>query len=321
MNTDGLCFHYSETGHGSIPKRLLDKLAGLPLALAQSASFMRESGTNAASYIRLYDQQWVELTKSDNSSQLGSEYRNVATKWTVSFIRVAAISPKAAGLLQVWVFLDNQSLGDFVGFAYTVKDKRILLPLFDKILHLKQMTADDLEFDNAVQLLHRYSVIEVNGTGSMSEGFVYSVHPAVHRWMPYVQTSDDRYISLLRAFVLSGISLIAAFGHPIAQVFCIHIQKCCLWLKEFAPTTTSAEILGARVGFSKTSSRINYLAGRLGREPMLMNFTLMVASYLRVSSRIQEAGLLLDMASKGIQKILDSDHYDTLTVHSCLTDI
>jgi len=43
-------------------------LDGLPLALAQAASYNRETGLDTALYVRLYKQQWDDLMASDGES-------------------------------------------------------------------------------------------------------------------------------------------------------------------------------------------------------------------------------------------------------------
>ena len=49
-------------------RELLGLLDGLPLALAQAASYIRETGLDTASYVRLYKQQWDDLMGSDGES-------------------------------------------------------------------------------------------------------------------------------------------------------------------------------------------------------------------------------------------------------------
>ncbi|KAH7472064.1 hypothetical protein FOMA001_g13577 [Fusarium oxysporum f. sp. matthiolae] len=92
---------------------LLELLDGLPLALAQAGSYLRETGIDVASYVRTYHEQWDELMGSRNVSSrplLDYEQGSVRTTWTVSFREIERQSTDATNLLRLWAFLDNKQL-------------------------------------------------------------------------------------------------------------------------------------------------------------------------------------------------------------------
>ncbi|RKK23966.1 hypothetical protein BFJ66_g17284 [Fusarium oxysporum f. sp. cepae] len=92
---------------------LLELLDGLPLALAQAGSYLRETGIDVASYVRIYHEQWDELMGSRNVSSrplLDYEQGSVRTTWTVSFREIERQSTDATNLLRLWAFLDNKQL-------------------------------------------------------------------------------------------------------------------------------------------------------------------------------------------------------------------
>ncbi|MCJ1242271.1 hypothetical protein MMC14_010278, partial [Varicellaria rhodocarpa] len=90
---------------------LVKLLQGLPLAINQAGSYMRETGTNISQYIRLYDQAWGRLIEKQNQfNQQVDKDRSVLTTWTVSFSHLKTRSEDAAKLLMLWAFLDNQDL-------------------------------------------------------------------------------------------------------------------------------------------------------------------------------------------------------------------
>jgi hypothetical protein len=94
-------------------RELLGLLDGLPLALAQAASYIRETGLDTASYVRLYKQQWDDLMRCDGESGsplVDYEQGSVATTWTVSFKAVEAQNKNAANLLRLWAFVDSRDL-------------------------------------------------------------------------------------------------------------------------------------------------------------------------------------------------------------------
>ena len=67
-------------------QKLLGKLGGLPLALAQASAFMRETGSSFADYIEFYEKEWKFLMKSHDDEPL-RDYpnRSVWTTWNLSY--------------------------------------------------------------------------------------------------------------------------------------------------------------------------------------------------------------------------------------------
>ncbi|KAK4119815.1 hypothetical protein N657DRAFT_684128 [Parathielavia appendiculata] len=95
-------------------RELLGLLDGLPLALAQAASYVRETGLDTASYVRLYKQQWDDLMGLDGewgSPLVDYEQGSVATTWTVSFKAVEAQTKNAANLLRLWALSTAETFG------------------------------------------------------------------------------------------------------------------------------------------------------------------------------------------------------------------
>src|SRR5258708_728914 len=95
---------------------LLELLDGLPLALAQAAAYMNETGTSFGTYTRLYKEQWRELMEPQDGKHIPlrplRSYSNgsVATTWMISYAAIRTKSEAAANLLLLWAHLDNKSL-------------------------------------------------------------------------------------------------------------------------------------------------------------------------------------------------------------------
>ncbi|KAG7415776.1 Nephrocystin-3 [Fusarium oxysporum f. sp. rapae] len=105
---------------------LLELLQGLPLALAQAGSYLREKGVDAATYVRIYNKQWNELMGPDDASNrplLDYNQGSVRTTWTISLKEIERQSPSAAKLLRLWAFLDNKRLWHGL-IAVTANGKR-----------------------------------------------------------------------------------------------------------------------------------------------------------------------------------------------------
>ncbi|KAK4983550.1 hypothetical protein LTR50_007158 [Elasticomyces elasticus] len=160
---------------------LLNKLDGLPLAIAQAGAFLQQSGCAIETYLKFYEQQWKKLMeKQDLSDALLQDYpdQGVWTTWTISFEAVREKSEPAANLLLLWSLLDNKSLWHGL------------------LAEACNIASNELDFSTAVQLLRNYSLIEDVGDGAS-----FATHPVVHRWAYHFQT-EERRAELARLAVL-----------------------------------------------------------------------------------------------------------------------
>lgn len=176
-------------------QEFVDLLDGLPLALAQAASYLRETKLDAATYVRFYKQQWADLMKSDGEAQsplVGYEQRSIGTTWTISFKAIRARSEDAADLLRLWAFMDNKDL--WHGLLQAAMDEHDEWPRW-----LYSLASDEVIFVNAIRLLLRYSMIEAEESVSGS----YIMHPVVHRWAAYMQivAKKENYFRLALVLV------------------------------------------------------------------------------------------------------------------------
>lgn len=173
--TDSLATSTSEV------ERLLELLDGLPLAIAQAGAYLQQSGIKLTAYLRLYEQHWGELIKSKEfGDDLLQDYpdRSVWTTWAMSYQAIRSKHEPTANLLLLWSFLDNKDLwhGLFAG-CQNSSEAREMLPDW-----VGRIASSELEFNNAMQLLRNYSLIEEAG-----ETTKYATHPVVHRWAYHYQ--------------------------------------------------------------------------------------------------------------------------------------
>ncbi|KJZ69757.1 hypothetical protein HIM_10840 [Hirsutella minnesotensis 3608] len=177
---------------------LLELLQGLPLALAQAGSYLREKNVDAATYVRIYNEQWDELMGPHDASNrplLDYNQESVRTTWTISFKEIERQSPSAAKLLRLWAFLDNKQL--WHGLLAVTANGRTPQDRWPR--WLSEMGGNEVRFLDAVGLLLRYSMIE---TEQGSKGS-YSMHPVVHQWASYLdgQRQEDKWARLALAVV------------------------------------------------------------------------------------------------------------------------
>ncbi|KAF2183064.1 hypothetical protein K469DRAFT_212792 [Zopfia rhizophila CBS 207.26] len=81
---------------------ILERLHGLPLALTQASSYLRETNVSALAYINYYDRTWEHLMEKQGRFPL-QEYgnRSILTTWTMSYEQVRKQSKEAAYLLKL----------------------------------------------------------------------------------------------------------------------------------------------------------------------------------------------------------------------------
>ncbi|KAF2797949.1 purine and uridine phosphorylase [Melanomma pulvis-pyrius CBS 109.77] len=189
-------------GVGREGDELLGLLDGLPLALAQAAAYMSETGTSFGTYTRLYTEQWRALMKPHDGRRMPlRNYANgsVATTWTISYTAVRARNKAAANLLLLWAHLDNKSLWHGL-LAAASQESGVAAER--TAAWLGEMACSEVEFVKAVGMLRSYSLIEEAGDQAG-----HSMHPVVHQWALHMQ--DDRQQTALSwlAVVLVGLAV------------------------------------------------------------------------------------------------------------------
>ena len=158
-------------------RTLADELGGLPLALQQAASYCQQNGKTLHSYLALFRDTRKQGRLLAAPGDDGDEA--VATTWVVSIDKVRASNPAAAALLSVLAYVsadaiprtllantdssgreedDGQNNANIQAASHedagTSGDP--LAPLDD---------LDDLGVDEALGLLHRYSLIRADHRG------------------------------------------------------------------------------------------------------------------------------------------------------------
>jgi tetratricopeptide (TPR) repeat protein len=162
---------------------VLELLHGLPLALTQAGSYMRETNASASTYANHYSRTWERLMKSEARFPL-EEYgdRSVLTTWTISYRQVQQQSEEAACLLKLWGFLDSGEVWYEMIAAGLDPAAEVDAPAW-----LLAVSEDELAFGEAMGLLSRYSLAEGReGTDG------HSMHSVLHRWCGYLAEKDER---------------------------------------------------------------------------------------------------------------------------------
>ena len=155
---------------------LLNRLEGLPLAIAQAGAFLKESQVKLEDYIDFYDREFERLVNDGPEEQLLQYHGSIWTTWTISFDEIRSKNDAgiaATNLLILWSCLDNKDLWYKLFSVATRNEHGGTFPSW----MMTHIASDQLNFSHAMKLLRRYSMIEeANELGS------YSIHPVVHKW-------------------------------------------------------------------------------------------------------------------------------------------
>ena len=151
----------------------MNLLQGLPLAIDQAGSYMRETGTNALQYMKLYEETWGELMTQQHQFALEEATApSILTTWTVSFNELQKNCPDAANLLVLWAFLDNQDI--WYELFTPALDSEMTKDFPD---WFSRCIGNQFEFKKCTRFLIRYSFVAAN-----IDSLSFSVHSVVHRW-------------------------------------------------------------------------------------------------------------------------------------------
>ncbi|RYO80051.1 hypothetical protein DL764_009945 [Monosporascus ibericus] len=259
---------------------LLQLLDGLPLALAQAGTYIRETGIDFVKYVDFYKQQWRDLMElQDRRGAPLHDYgdRSIWTTWTISFKAIQKTNEAAANLLLLWAYLDNRDLW-YRLLAAAGERSAVVAEHLSK--WLQDIPSNELKFTDAVQLLRNYSMIE--GMQGLSS---YATHPVVHKWAFHVQDQEQRMVLARTAILVVGF----AVPHNSTKEYWTtqrrllpHAQSCSQWILD-----SEADPSAKRWG---SSYRAGTDQGKLG-----------------------EADKMYQRALQGKKKALGPEHTSTLT--------
>jgi tetratricopeptide (TPR) repeat protein len=263
-------------------KELLTLLDGLPLALAQAASYLRETGVDMSTYVRLYKQQWDDLIRSDSKSRsplVDYEQGSIGTTWTISFKAIEARNRSAAELLGLWAFLDNKDL--WYGLL-----REVVAGEDDWSEWIREMACDEVKFLDAARLLLRYSMIEAQEPVRGS----YMMHPVVHRWTSYIQDSKEKREHIWVAVIVVGMSVPMSTTDSywiLQRRLLAHAERCSWWIGQLR-------------------------GDEWGMEEVLMDAIHGLGILYVNQGRLAEAEAMYERALQGKEKALGPDHTSTL---------
>jgi len=206
-----LCRRIKQTDK-AIADELAKELGDLPLALEQAAAYMETTGRTMADYLDLFRHYNLELMKGDRPPE---DYKaTVTTTWKLAFERVQAASPTGADMLRLCAFLAPDHIPKEI-----LTNGREWLPE-------RLVAATPIEFDRAVAVLRRYSLLNVDNEGLSLHRLVQAVQrdemtgEERHDWaetaLRFVNGLSDSYRSdmrMLRGYLRLLPHVLVATGH------------------------------------------------------------------------------------------------------------
>jgi tetratricopeptide (TPR) repeat protein len=273
-------------------------LDGLPLAIAQAAAFLQETGIGLQKYIEFYEQKWKELMESRGLEEDRlQDYpdRSVWTTWTLSYNAIRDKNAAAANLLLLWAFLDGKDLWHGLFAAACNASTAVSSSLSEWI---GDIAGNELEFTKAIGLLRNYSLIEsVQGQGS------YATHPVVHRWAYYFQDGDDSRAQLTQLAVMVvgwAVPDSSSQDYSILQRRILpHAQVCSRW-----------------VGSIETKQSTTHKGGvtkvKLSEDRVLIDAVHRLGFLYAHQGKLVEAEQMYQRALQGKEKAWGPEHTSTL---------
>ncbi|KAL4935205.1 hypothetical protein BDV06DRAFT_133555 [Aspergillus oleicola] len=184
-------------------RRLAERLAGLPLALATAGAFLQHSTLTFKRYLEEYEKHWNINPRRPTRLE---EYQNrtLFTTWDLSYSRVKEVDPDAAKLLKLLAYFSNYSLWHGLFHAG-------LTDTSPKWLY--NMVDNDVSFDSVMKTLTDHCFLEVQT--SMSS---WSMHICMHDWTLTVLNKDIDSKQYWYAFNCVAASIpsdsMDSLGHP-----------------------------------------------------------------------------------------------------------
>lgn len=178
--------------------RIATRLDGLPLALEQAGSLLRETSLSVDEYLEAWETEWENLV-DEMGSDPGS--RSIRTTWIISFEYVrkkGTDGENAANLLQLSSFFDNTKIQHSLFLRpnttewepFTIQN----LPSW-----FQDTAKTPLSLNKAIRMLSNYSLIEQN-----QDDKYFSVHPVVHEWSYYFSLAMHADLCRTAAVVMAA---------------------------------------------------------------------------------------------------------------------
>ncbi|EAW19385.1 TPR repeat protein [Aspergillus fischeri NRRL 181] len=262
-------------------KRLAERLAGLPLALATAGTYLQRSTFTFERYLKEYEKRWNINPRRPLQLKEYQE-RTLYTTWDLSYSALEKEDPDAAKILKLLAYFDNQRLWYELFHAGITESS----PEW-----LREVMADDVNFAEVMGVLAGYYFLDVH---QISDS--WSMHNCVHDWTLAALNKDVDAKHYWYAFDCIS----ASINDDNADGFVN---------RSYSPLAAHATRLVLQ-RFCQDNIICNIAAHRLDQASR-------IAELLRKQVRLLTAEQMYQRALAGYEKALGPDHTSTLgTVHN-----
>ena len=299
-------------------KNLVERLDGLPLALATAGAYLGLTGISVSKYLEHYEKSWLDLHRT--SPSLPSYDQTIYSTWDLSYIYIREEDESAAKLLKLWAYFDNRDLWYDLLRAGKENAPGWFLDI----------TSTELAFLSAIGKLRKHALIE-----SLTDSDGYSMHHCVHAWVKSVlwKATDNQHMMLTLKCVGESVPFAKAPGDwIITQRLFPHAERCLQLVRVWSDGCNPSELIeGCITDFSGSISVLYHNLGKLTEaEPMYQRAlsgkekalgkdhisTLETVNNLgnlyRGQGKLAKAESMYQRALSGKEKALGKDHTSTL---------
>jgi tetratricopeptide (TPR) repeat protein len=215
----------------TVASKISQVLDGLPLALDQAGSYIKETPCDLQEYLELYQTRHQELLRS--RGRFDEDYPgSVATTWSLSFEKVTQANPASAELLDFCAFLSPDAIPEEMitgGAPY-------LGPL------LQPVAADPVLFDQSIAVLLAYSLLARHADDN-----VLSIHRLVQAVLrdALPAETEKQWMQRTVQAVHATYPEVHVNTWPLCQRYLPHAQVCATFIEQWQIVSTTAEALTA----------------------------------------------------------------------------
>ncbi|MGI5204726.1 tetratricopeptide repeat protein [Spirillospora sp. CA-108201] len=209
---------------------LIDDLGRLPLALAQAAAYMVQQDLECGRYRRLLAERLLADAVPEPDDLLDDQHQIVSAVWEISVARAGQARPAglARPLLQLTSVLDPNGIP---AGLLTSQPAREYLATY---LPPQQTTVEPDIVDQALRLLHRYSLIDHDRTAAHREIRVHQLVQRATREDKILTEDEGSYTALIET---AADALLANWPESEGDHLCQVLRANTIVLREAAETT------------------------------------------------------------------------------------
>jgi tetratricopeptide (TPR) repeat protein len=296
----------------------VEKLDGLPLALATAGAYLCQNSRSFSQYLHMYETSWLKL---HNTAPWLRTYddRTLCTTWQLSLDQIMQQNKLSARLLKLWAYFDNEDI-----WFELLQHGRL-----SNIGWMSELVEDEFSFDQTMRVLCNYGLAEVaESLQELVESRGYSMHSCVHLWTIHVlnQEWDYEMANLALTCVGSHVPNEDALKFWVTQRRLLgHTARCWDLVSHGVVRDEGLEwALGSLANLYCRQCKLDeaekmYVRALLGFEKALgadHTSTLETANNLGLlyadQGKLEEAEKIYVRALQGFEKALGADHTSTL---------